>query len=65
MAEVPGPESKPLADVARGMGRSVNSLSMLRRSLIRKGVIYSAEVGTVSYTIPLFGAYMRRVMPKI
>ena len=65
MADVPGPETKPLADVARGMGRSVNSLSMLRRSLIRKGVLYSAEVGTVSYTVPLFGAYMRRVLPKI
>lgn len=63
MADVPGPEAKSLADVAKGMGRSVNSLSMLRRSLIRKGVLYSAEVGTVSYTVPLFGAYMRRVMP--
>ena len=63
MADVPGPEAKSLADVAKGMGRSVNSLSMLRRSLIRKGVLYSAEVGTVSYTVPLFGAYMKRILP--
>lgn len=64
MADVPGPEAKPLAAIARGMGRSANSLSMLRQSLIRKGVLFSAEVGTVSYTVPLFGAYMKRIFPK-
>lgn len=64
MADVSGPEAKPLAAIARGMGRSVNSLSMLRQSLIRKGVLFSAEVGTVSYTVPMFGAYMKRILPK-
>lgn len=64
MADVPGPETKPLAAIARGMGRSANSLSMLRQSLIRKGVLFSGEVGTVSYTVPMFGAYMRRILPK-
>ena len=60
MADVPGGEEKPLADIARGLGRSVNSLSMLRRSLIRKGVLYSAVEGCVSYTVPLFGEYLKR-----
>ena len=64
MADVSGPEAKPLAAIARGMGRSANSLSMLRQSLIRKGVLFSAEVGTVSYTVPMFGAYMKRILPK-
>ena len=64
MADVPGPEAKPLAAIARGMGRSANSLSMLRQSLIRKGVLFSAEVGTVSYTVPMFGTYMKRIFPK-
>ena len=60
MADVPGDGAKPLAAIARELGRSVNSLSMLRRSLIRKGVLYSSAEGTVSYTVPLFGEYMKR-----
>ena len=60
MADVPGEGAKPLAAIAKKLGRSVNSLSMLRRSLIRKGVLYSSIEGTVSYTVPLFGEYMKR-----
>ena len=60
MADVRGSEAKQLAEIAKRLGRSVNSLSMLRRSLIRKGVLYSAVEGTVSYTVPLFGEYMKR-----
>ena len=51
-----------LPAVADLMGRSANSLSMVRRSLIRKGVIYSPRLGAVAYTVPLFGDYMRRTM---
>ena len=60
MADVPGEGAKPLSAIAKKLGRSVNSLSMLRRSLIRKGVLYSSVEGTVSYTVPLFGDYMKR-----
>lgn len=60
MADVPGDEAKPLAAIAKGLGRSVNSLSMLRRSLIRKDVLYPSAEGCVSYTVPLFGDYMKR-----
>ena len=52
-----------LPAVADLMGRSANSLSMVRRSLIRKGVIYSPRLGAVAYTVPLFGDYMRRILP--
>lgn len=62
MADVPGETEKALTDIAERMGRSANSLSMLRRSLIRKGVLYSPSVGTVAYTVPLFGEYMKRVV---
>ena len=51
---------QPLVDVARRMGRTPNSLSMLRRSLIKKGMIYAPSLGMVAYTVPMFGAYMRR-----
>lgn len=50
-----------LADIADRMGRTPNSLSMMRRSLIKKGMIYSPSIGMVAYTVPMFGAYMKRV----
>ena len=52
---------QPIVDTAERMGRTANSLSMLRRSLIKKGMIYSPSLGMVAYTVPMFGAYMRRV----
>ena len=63
MAMADGEPEKPQAivDVANRMGRSANSLSMMRRSLIRKGMIYSPSLGMVAYTVPMFGAYMRRI----
>ena len=63
MAMADGEPEKPqaLVDVANRMGRSANSLSMMRRSLIKKGMIYSPKLGMVAYTVPMFGAYMRRI----
>ena len=60
MADVPGGDERPISAIAKAMGRSANSLSMLRRSLIRKGVLYSSTPGMVSYTVPQFGAYLKR-----
>ena len=37
----------------------------IRASLIRKGMIYSPSHGDNSFTVPLFGDYMKRVMPKL
>lgn len=62
MADVRDRGGVELAMVADLLGRSVNSLSMVRCSLIRKGVIYSPRLGGVAYKVPLFGAYMKRVM---
>jgi len=38
------------------------SYSMMRRSLIRKGMIYAPSLGMVAYTVPMFGSYMRRIV---
>ena len=49
----------PTADIARALGRRPASLSPARDSLIKKGLIYSGERGTVAFTVPHFGRYLR------
>jgi len=61
MAEFPG-ESVSVAEVAARMGRSLSAFSPIRASLIKKGVVFSPAHGLISYTVPLFGEYMKRVM---
>lgn len=48
------------ADVADHLGRKPSSLSPARDSLIKKGLVYSAERGTIAFTVPHFGAYLRK-----
>jgi hypothetical protein len=47
------------ADVAVSLGRKPSSLSPARDSLIKKGLIYSAERGAIAFTVPHFGRYLR------
>lgn len=47
------------ADVADRLGRKPQSLSPARDALIKKGLVYSSERGTVSFTVPHFGKYLR------
>jgi hypothetical protein len=47
------------AEIARTLGRKPASLSPARDALIKKGLIYSAERGTVAFTVPHFGRYLR------
>ena len=49
----------PAADVARSLDRKPASLSPARDALIKKGLIYSGERGTVAFTVPHFGRYLR------
>jgi hypothetical protein len=49
----------PTADVARQLARKPASLSPARDALIKKGLIYSGERGTVAFTVPHFGRYLR------
>jgi len=60
MAELAGVDEPVLtADIARSLGRKPSSLSPARDSLIKKGLIYSGERGTVAFTVPHFARYLR------
>jgi hypothetical protein len=47
------------AEIAKVLGRRPASLSPARDALIKKGLIYSGERGTVAFTVPHFGRYLR------
>jgi hypothetical protein len=49
----------PTAAIAQALGRRPASLSPARDTLIKKGLIYSGERGTVAFTVPHFGRYLR------
>jgi hypothetical protein len=52
-------------DVATELGVKTQSLGPVRSSLIKKGMIYSPQHGDTAFTVPLFDAYMRRVIPTL
>ena len=54
-----GDGAVPTADVARHLGRKPQSLSPARDGLIKKGLVYSAERGSVAFTVPHFGQFLR------
>ena len=47
------------ADVARLLARKPQSLSPARDGLIKKGLVFSGERGTVAFTVPHFGRFLR------
>jgi hypothetical protein len=49
----------PTAEIAKALARRPASLSPARDALIKKGLIYSGERGTVAFTVPHFGRYLR------
>ncbi|MGH3621008.1 MAG: AAA family ATPase [Sciscionella sp.] len=46
------------ADLAGYLGRKPSSLSPARDSLIKKGLVYSAERGQIAFTVPHFGHFL-------
>ncbi|MGW6423344.1 AAA family ATPase [Nocardia sp. NPDC055053] len=62
MADLAGDDG-PVATsaVAAELGRKPASVSPARDGLIKKGLIYSAERGTIGFTVPHFGRYLRSV----
>ncbi|MCW2617022.1 MAG: uncharacterized protein JWR28_171, partial [Modestobacter sp.] len=60
MAELGGPTGAAVgtSDVAVSLGRKPASLSPARDSLIKKGLVYSAERGQIAFTVPHFGRYL-------
>ncbi|OLF18386.1 ATP-binding protein [Actinophytocola xanthii] len=51
-------EGAATAEIATHLGRKPSSLSPARDSLIKKGLIYSAERGRIAFTVPHFGRYL-------
>jgi hypothetical protein len=47
------------AEIARHLGRRPQSLSPARDGLIKKGLVYSGERGSVAFTVPHFGKFLR------
>jgi hypothetical protein len=47
------------AEVAATVGRRPQSLSPARDGLIKKGLVFSSERGTVAFTVPHFGRFLR------
>jgi len=58
-----GPGKHRSGDVAALLGQKLTSLAPARDRLIRKGMIYAPQHGDVAFTVPLFDAYMLRMMP--
>ncbi|MBK8582103.1 MAG: ATP-binding protein [Flavobacteriales bacterium] len=62
MAELgPGPHRS--GDIATLLGKEVSALGPRRAQLINKGMIYSPSHGDTAFTVPLFDAFMKRIMP--
>lgn len=57
----PGPHRS--GEVAKALGVSTSKLGPRRDSLVKKGMLYSPAFGDVAFTVPLFDAFMKRVMP--
>lgn len=53
-----------VADIAQKFDSKVSSLSPVRASLMKKGMIYSPSYGYIAFTVPLFDEFMVRTMPN-
>ncbi len=51
-------------EVAAQLGRKPSSLSPARDALLKKGLVFSAERGTIAFTVPHFGAFLRERVPR-
>ena len=62
MAELgPGPHRS--GDVAEALGRKVTAMGPIRAQLIDKGMVWSPNHGDTAFTVPMFDAYLRRILP--
>ena len=58
MAEL-GDGSVATAEIAQHLSRRPQSLSPARDGLIKKGLVFSGERGSVAFTVPHFGRFLR------
>lgn len=54
-------ECYKVSRVAENLGKNLNSVSVVRNNLIKKGLIYAPSVGEVAFTVPLFHLYLLRL----
>ncbi|MBX3457211.1 MAG: ATP-binding protein [Candidatus Paracaedibacteraceae bacterium] len=52
-----------VGDIAGIMNSKTTALTPLRDKLIKKGMIYSPEYGSIAFSVPLFDQFMKRVIP--
>lgn len=56
----PGPQRS--GDIANKLGQPVTAVAPVRSSLIAKGMVYSPAHGDTAFTVPMFDAYIRRIV---
>ncbi len=59
MAELGRRRRSPTAEIAQHLSRRPQSLSPARDGLIKKGLVFSGERGSVAFTVPHFGRFLR------
>jgi len=57
----PGPHRS--GDIATYFSSEVSSWAPTRSSLIKKGMVWSPNHGDTAFTVPMFDAFMKRIMP--
>jgi len=50
-------------DIADILAKQVTQLAPIRNSLIKKGMLYSPAHGDTAFTVPMFDAFMKRILP--
>ena len=60
-----GPGAHRTGDIADTLNIKPTSLSPIRASLMKKGMIYSPAYGDMAFTVPLFDEFMIRAIPKL
>ena len=64
MAELdPGPHRS--GDIATLLSKDVQKVAPVRATLIKKGMIFSQAHGDNQFTVPLFGEFIKRIMPSM
>lgn len=51
-------------EIAAALGVKPQSIAPIRSSIIKKGMIYSPAYGDTAFTVPLFGDFLKRSIPR-
>lgn len=58
-----GPGPHRTGDISAVLDKKASALGTVRANLITKGMVYSPSHGDTAFTVPLFDAFMQRIMP--